>query len=250
MGRAPRNLSGITKARLEAFSDGVLAIVITLLAIELRPPEVDEGQSLAGALWEQWPSYLAYLLAFAQIGVIWLNHHRLFDQVRVVDGKLLLLNLNLLMWITLIPFPTALVAEHLRDGGEATRTAVAVFSGTLFVTSIGFTALYAWITHDDRLVHSLPSRHSVVRGAHPIRGGAGCVRAGRGPCVPRALRSAGDPCDERRLLRLRPGHVRCVRAGRDTSRRLAMTASRIARSPAPARGWTATAAVLSRRSRH
>jgi uncharacterized membrane protein len=66
----------------------------------------------------------------------------------VVDGKLLLLNLNLLMWITLIPFPTALVAEHLRDGGEATRTAVAVFSATLFVTSIGFTALYAWITHD------------------------------------------------------------------------------------------------------
>jgi uncharacterized membrane protein len=176
MGRAPRNLSGITKARLEAFSDGVLAIVITLLAIELRPPEVDEGQSLAGALWEQWPSYLAYLLAFAQIGVIWLNHHRLFDQVRVVDGKLLLLNLNLLMWITLIPFPTALVAEHLRDGGEATRTAVAVFSGTLFVTSVGFTALYAWITHDDRLVDALPPRHAVV--AARIRFGVGLAAYG------------------------------------------------------------------------
>ena len=174
--RAPPNLSGITKARLEAFSDGVLAIVITLLAIELRPPEVDPGQTLAGALWEQWPSYLAYLLAFAQIGVIWLNHHRLFNQVRVVDGKLLLLNLNLLMWITLIPFPTALVAEHLRDGGEATRTAVAVFSATLFVTSIGFTALYAWITHDDRLVHSLPPRHAVV--AARIRFGLGLAAYG------------------------------------------------------------------------
>jgi TMEM175 potassium channel family protein len=173
---APRNLSGITKARLEAFSDGVLAIVITLLAIELRPPEVEEGQTLASALWEQWPSYLAYLLAFAQIGVIWLNHHRLFDQVRIVDGKLLLLNLNLLMWITLIPFPTALVAEHLRDGGEATRTAVAVFSGTLFLTSIGFTALYAWITHDDRLVDSLPPRHAVV--AARIRFGVGLAAYG------------------------------------------------------------------------
>jgi uncharacterized membrane protein len=171
-----RNLSWMAKARLEAFSDGLLAIVITLLAFELRPPEVDEGQTLASALWEQWPSYLAYLLAFAQIGVIWLNHHRLFDQVRVVDGKLLLLNLNLLMWITLIPFPTALVAEHLRDGGEATRTAVAVFSGTLFVTSIGFTALYAWITHDDRLVHALPPRHAVV--AARIRFGVGLAAYG------------------------------------------------------------------------
>jgi uncharacterized membrane protein len=173
---AARNQPGITKTRLESFSDGVLAIVITLLAFELAPPEVDQGQTLANALWEQWPSYLAYLLAFAQIGVIWLNHHRLFDQVRVVDGRLLLLNLNLLMWITLIPFPTALVAEHLRGGGEATRTAVAVFSGTLFVTAIGFTALYAWITHDDRLVHSLPPRRTVV--AARVRFGMGLAAYG------------------------------------------------------------------------
>ena len=173
---APGNVSGITKARLEAFSDGVLAIVITLLAIELRPPEVEERQTLASALWEQWPSYLAYLLAFAQIGVIWLNHHRLFDQVRIVDGMLLLLNLNLLMWITLIPFPTALVAEHLRDGSEATRTAVAVFSGTLFVTSMAFAAVYAWITHDERLVDSLPPRQAVV--AARIRFGLGLAAYG------------------------------------------------------------------------
>ncbi len=172
----PRNVSGITKARLETFSDGVLAIVITLLALELRPPEVEAGQTLARALWEQWPSYLAYVLAFAQIGVIWLNHHRLFEQVRVVDGRLLLLNLNLLMWISLIPFPTALVAEHLRGGGEATSTAVAVFSGVLFMMSIGFTALYAWITHDDRLVHVLPPRHVVV--AARVRFGLGLAAYG------------------------------------------------------------------------
>jgi uncharacterized membrane protein len=173
---APGNVSGITKSRLEAFSDGVLAIVITLLAIELRPPEVEPGQTLASALWHEWPSYLAFVLAFAQIGVIWLNHHRLFDQVRIVDGKLLLLNLNLLMWITLIPFPTALVAEHLRDGGAATKTAVAVFSATLFATSIAFTALYAWITHDERLVHSLPPRRVVV--AARVRFGVGLAAYG------------------------------------------------------------------------
>lgn len=171
-----RNLSGITKARLETFSDGVLAIVITLLAFDLRPPEVEAGQTLARALWEQWPSYLAYVLAFAQIGVIWLNHHRLFEQVQVVDGTLLLLNLNLLMWVSLIPFPTALVAEHLRGGGEATSTAVAVFSAVLFLMSIGFTALYAWITHDDRLVHALPPRQAVV--AARVRFGLGLAAYG------------------------------------------------------------------------
>jgi uncharacterized membrane protein len=176
MSTTARNLSWMTKARLETFSDGVLAIVITLLALELRPPEVEEGESLAGALWEQWPSYLAYLLAFAQIGVIWLNHHRLFDQVRRVDGVLLLLNLNLLMWITLIPFPTTLVAEHLRSGGEATKTAVVVFSGVLFMTSIGFTALYIWITHDKRLVHALPPHHMVV--AARMRFGVGLAAYG------------------------------------------------------------------------
>jgi TMEM175 potassium channel family protein len=176
MSTTARGLSWMTKARLETFSDGVLAIVITLLALELRPPDVEGGGTLARALWEQWPSYLAYLLAFAQIGVIWLNHHRLFDQVQGVDGKLLLLNLNLLMWITLIPFPTTLVAEHLRGGGEATKTAVAVFSGVLFMTSIAFTALYAWITHDARLVHALPPRRVVV--AARMRFGMGLAAYG------------------------------------------------------------------------
>ena len=84
----------MTKTRLEAFSDGVLAIAITLLVIEIRPPEVHEGERLAHALWAQWPSYVAYLVSFLTIGVIWLNHHRIFEQVARVDGPLLLLNLN------------------------------------------------------------------------------------------------------------------------------------------------------------
>jgi uncharacterized membrane protein len=95
----------VTKHRLETFSDGVLAIAITLLVIELRPPELDAGQRLAQALWEQWPSYLAYLVSFLTIGVIWLNHHWIFEQVVQVDGPLLVLNLNLLLWAALLPSP-------------------------------------------------------------------------------------------------------------------------------------------------
>jgi uncharacterized membrane protein len=146
----------VTKTRLEAFSDGVLAIAITLLVFQLHPPEVGEGERLAHALWAQWPSYLAYLVSFLTIGVIWLNHHRIFTQVARVDGPLLLLNLHLLLWTGLIPFPTAVVAEHLGDGGEAARTAAALYSGVLLGMSLAFGALFAWVTHSDRLLGRLP----------------------------------------------------------------------------------------------
>jgi uncharacterized membrane protein len=142
----------VTKNRVEAFSDGVFAIVITLLVLELRPPEVSEHESLAHALWQQWPNYLAYFVSFAVIGVMWLNHHRIFEQVRMVDGGLLALNLNLLLWTALIPFPTAVVADYIRGGGTNARTAVAFYSAVLLLCAIAFNALYAWSLHDDRIL--------------------------------------------------------------------------------------------------
>jgi uncharacterized membrane protein len=161
----------ISKGRLEAFSDGVFAIVITLLAFDLRPPEHGTGVSLASALWDKWPSYVAYVVAFLQIGVMWLNHHRIFQQVREVDGVVLVLNLNLLLWVVVIPFPTAVVADYLRDGGSEAATAMVLFSAVLLVNAISFVALYSWITHDERIIGSLPER-SVVRTAR-IRFGIG-----------------------------------------------------------------------------
>jgi uncharacterized membrane protein len=140
----------MTKNRLETFSDGVLAIAITLLVIDVRPPEVPQGEQLAHALWMQWPSYVAYLVSFLTIGVIWLNHHRVFDQVVQVDGPLLLLNLHLLLWTALIPFPTAVVAQHLADTGEAARTASARYSGVLLLMGVAFGALFVWVTHIGR----------------------------------------------------------------------------------------------------
>jgi uncharacterized membrane protein len=154
----------VTKNRLEAFSDGVLAIAITLLVIEIHPPELHQGETLAQALWAQWPSYVAYLVSFLTIGVIWLNHHRVFEQVIRVDGPLLLLNLNLLLWTGLIPFPTAVVAEHLGGAGEAAQTASALYSGVLLLMGLSFGALFAWVTHTDRLLGRLPPP-GVVRAA-------------------------------------------------------------------------------------
>ena len=157
-------MAAVTKNRLEAFSDGVFAIAITLLVIELHAPELEPGESLASGLWAQWPSYVAYLVSFATIGVIWLNHHRVFTQVARVDGPLLVLNLNLLLWTALIPFPTAVVAKFLGQGGEHAETAVAVYSGVYVVMGLSFGALFVWITRDDRLLDRLPPPE-VVRAA-------------------------------------------------------------------------------------
>jgi len=161
----------VSKGRLEAFSDGVFAIVITLLAFDLKRPSPGPGMSLASALWDQWPAYIAYFVGFLQIGVMWLNHHRLFQQVREVDGVLLVLNLNLLLWVALVPFATGVVAEFLADGGQDAATAMVLFSAVLVANAISFVALFAWITHDERITGTLPPR-AVVRAAR-IRFGIG-----------------------------------------------------------------------------
>lgn len=126
-------------ARVEAFSDGVFAVAITLLIFDLKVPSVPAGQ-LAGALVRQWPTYAAFLLSFSFIGIMWVNHHRLFNHIRRSDNRLLFLNLLLLFGITVVPFPTALLAAHY---GTADRTvAAAVFNGTYVVLAIFFNVLW------------------------------------------------------------------------------------------------------------
>jgi uncharacterized membrane protein len=150
----------LTKNRLEAFSDGVFAIAITLLVIEIRPPTPAAGESLARALWEQWPHYLGYFLSFLVLGVMWLNHHRIFEPAVRVDGIVLVLNLNLLLWAVLIPFPTAVVADFLREGGDDAKTAVALYGGVILLAAISFTALFVGITREG-IVDQLPTPQQV-----------------------------------------------------------------------------------------
>src|SRR4029450_3918241 len=96
------------KTRLEAFSDGVFAIAITLLIIEVRVPHSKAGD-LARDLANQWPSYAAYVVSFAIIGIIWVNHHDIFERITTVDRPLLFLNLLLRLPVAVLPLPPALL---------------------------------------------------------------------------------------------------------------------------------------------
>jgi|1186.fasta_scaffold78437_2 uncharacterized membrane protein len=134
----------MSTTRLEAFSDGVFAIAITLLVLEIPVPRVEQG-SLGDALVDQWPSYAAYAVSFAIIGIIWINHHAVFGYVSRVDRPLLFLNLNLLLWVVLIPWPTVLIAEYMRDGGSNERAAAVVYALTMTLMGVSFGAVWLYV---------------------------------------------------------------------------------------------------------
>ncbi len=135
-------------ARLEAFSDGVFAIAITLLVLQLEVPK--EDANLGAALVRGWPGYLAFVNSFLTIGVMWMNHHRLFTHIRRTDHALFVLNLLLLMCITAVPFPTAVLAQHLGHAGG--RLAALLYDGTFVVTAVFFNALWRYASGWGRLL--------------------------------------------------------------------------------------------------
>jgi uncharacterized membrane protein len=143
--RAPhgqaRALVARDPTRLEAFSDGVFAITITLLVLEIRPPTDDEN--LLHGLGALWPSYLSYAVTFLFIGQVWANHHVMFDHIRAADRTVLLLNTVLLMVVAFLPFATSVLADSLRSGhGE--RTAVAFYGIAFGVTALTFNAVWQY----------------------------------------------------------------------------------------------------------
>jgi uncharacterized membrane protein len=139
--------------RLVAFSDGVFAITITLLVLEIRPPTDDENLLYGFALW---PSYLAYAVTFLFIGQVWANHHVMFDHIRVADRTVLLLNTVLLMVVAFLPFATSVLAEALRDGhGE--QTAVGFYGIAFDLTALTFTAVWQYASRHRLLNEALDS---------------------------------------------------------------------------------------------
>jgi uncharacterized membrane protein len=119
----------MTRGRLEAFSDGVLAIIITIMVLELRPPH---GSSLAD-LRPLVPKFLSYVLSFIFLGIYWNNHHHLFQVVRQVNGRVLWANMHLLFWLSLIPFTTAWMGENHFAG-----TPVAAYGMVLLCAAISY----------------------------------------------------------------------------------------------------------------
>src|SRR5271168_3866399 len=157
--------SGAPTFRLEAFSDGVFAIAITLLVLEIRVPGpgIHTAKDLWSALGDKWPNYVGYALSFLVIGVMWINHHALFEYIKRVNRPLLVANLLLLMGVGFLPFPTAVLAEHLAD--PSTRSAATAFYGaTLVFTSMTFNLTW-WIGRKER---SLPGTELLERGLHTI----------------------------------------------------------------------------------
>jgi uncharacterized membrane protein len=139
-------------ARIEAFSDGVFAIAVTLLVLDVKVPHgLQDSRALAAALVEQWPSYLALVTSFATILIMWINHHRLFTLIGRSDHGLLFYNGLLLFGVTIVPFPTALVAEYLGHQGQ--YLAAAIYNGTFVLIAVFFNVLWRSASAHNRLIH-------------------------------------------------------------------------------------------------
>jgi uncharacterized membrane protein len=136
-------------ARVEAFSDGVFAIAITLLILDVRVEQAPQ-QSLAAALHHALPEVGAYAASFLQIGIMWANHHALFRLVDRIDQLLILFNLLLLGFVSFLPLPTRLVAEH--TSGPDARTAVLLYGGTLTANAVAFNLIWHRVVRSGLLV--------------------------------------------------------------------------------------------------
>jgi uncharacterized membrane protein len=148
----------VPTSRTEAFSDGVFAIAITLLILNVVLPEHHEP--LGHALLRLWPSYAAYAISFVTIGIMWVNHHTIFRHIERVDRRFMLLNLLLLMCIAFVPFPTRVAAEFARSD-ENRRAAALLYGITLTTTAVFFISLWLYAARGGRLLSPSADRREV-----------------------------------------------------------------------------------------
>jgi len=159
------------RSRLEAFSDGVIAVAITLLALDLTVAGPTGHGSLADQLHEKWPAFLAYLISFFMIGIVWVNHHALVRSITKADRLLLFLNLVLLLFVVLIPFATATEADYFPANDPDGQLAMVLYAGVFLGMSIGFGAIFEWTLHGARVYQRLPKEKHWAARARFVGGG-------------------------------------------------------------------------------
>jgi uncharacterized membrane protein len=138
----------VSRARLEAFADGVFAIAATLLIIDVSADA--PGGALGSTLEHSWPQYVAYAVSFLTIGIMWVNHHACMQLIDRVDRRFLFVNIALLACIGFVPFPTKLIAEHLHDNGV--RAAAITYGLTMTATAISFAMFWFYAAIGRRLI--------------------------------------------------------------------------------------------------
>ena len=152
-------------SRVEAFSDGVMAIAITILVLDLMLPatvHVEEGHLLE-TLADRWPTYVAYLAAFVTIGIIWLNHHTLVSRIARFDARLHWLNLTLLLGVATLPFPTTLLAEYVGEGGWDASVAAAAYGLTATLMALPWGLIWLHLrNHPELLAPGYDAAHAAT----------------------------------------------------------------------------------------
>jgi uncharacterized membrane protein len=131
----------VSKSRLEAFSDGVFAVAITLLVFNIVVPNASNGH-LRQALLDEWPAFASYAVSFVTIGIIWVNHHGTLERIRLVDRPLLFINLFLLMTVAFLPFPTSLLSHYIESGDA--KVAAFVYACTMTAMAVAFNAIWIY----------------------------------------------------------------------------------------------------------
>ena len=146
----------MNRGRVEAFSDGVFAVAITLLALNLAIAGPGHGPLLQ-QLGAHWPAFVAYLISFFTIGIIWVNHHALVANIAAVDRALLFLNLLLLLFVVAIPFATSTMATYLTDPGQDARVAMVLYVAILLGMGLSFAFIFLWTLREGRTHRPIPA---------------------------------------------------------------------------------------------
>lgn len=154
MVHTPKAETEVTTHRIESFSDGVFAIAITLLVLEIKVPHFEDGNAreLASALVGLWPSYFGYVFSFVMIGIHWVQHHYVFKLYERSDHNFALLNGLYLMSIAFVPFPTGVLARYVADPAVQ-KTAIVFYAIGLFLPAFAYVLIWLYASQNHRLVH-------------------------------------------------------------------------------------------------